>query len=125
MWTVGLIQQARSFKDEFLENPLIGRIFGISNDYIWIKRVIGLPEDKLEFVNGNIYRNGHLLNEKYIKEEMRHSFDTIIVPENQVFVMGDNRNSSSDSRQVGPLPLEKVRGKVLIRYFPLNRIGIF
>lgn len=118
-------KRARTLKDEFLETPLLAKIFSINNDHIWIKRVIGLPGDTIAFQDGKIFRNGVLIKEEYIKEEMAHPFETAKVPENCVFVMGDNRNNSSDSRQCGPYPIVNVQGKVVLRYFPLNKLCKF
>lgn len=91
----------------------------------WIKRVIGEAGDTIEFKDGRVYRNGTELVEIYIKEEMVVPFETIVVPENYIFVMGDNRNGSKDSRDIGPIPKENVLGKVLLRYYPLNKINNF
>lgn len=83
---------------------------------IWVKRVIGKPGDKLEFHDGHVYRNGEKLDEPYINEPMEFSMDgSYTVPEGDVFVMGDNRNHSSDSRFIGPVPIDHVLGKVCLQ----------
>lgn len=115
----------RTIIDHFYENPLIAKILQNENNYIWVKRIIGLPGDVLEYRDGNIYRNRTLIEEKYIKEEMNFAFETVSVPEHHVFVMGDNRNESRDSRQAGPVPLENVVGKVLLRYYPFDSISSY
>lgn len=81
----------------------------------WVKRVIGLPGDTLEFKDGHVWRNGKELEEPYTKEPtMNYSQTaTVVVPEGYVFVMGDNRNHSSDSRFIGPVPIKNVIGKVV------------
>jgi len=81
---------------------------------VWVKRIIGKAGDKLEFHDGHVYRNGEALQEPYINGTMEYSQkNTITVPEGYVFVMGDNRNHSSDSRFIGPVPVDHVLGKVV------------
>lgn len=83
---------------------------------IWIKRVIGKSGDVLEFKNGHVYRNGQMLNEPYISEEMKYTIPVpYTIPENTVFVMGDNRNHSVDSRYIGPVPIDHVLGIVIFK----------
>lgn len=84
---------------------------------VWVKRVIGKGGDQLAFHDGYVYRNGEKLDEPYINEPMEFSMDgTYTVPEGTVFVMGDNRNHSSDSRFIGPVPIDHVLGKVAIQF---------
>ena len=118
------VTRTRTLKDEFIDNAIISRIIGRSNENFYIKRVIGLPGDTLEYRDGKVYRNGELLEEDYILEEMSVPFETITVPEDHVYVMGDNRNFSKDSRSLGPIPLENVRGEVMVRIYPFNRISV-
>jgi signal peptidase I len=82
-----------------------------------IKRVIGLPGDKVSIQNGVVSVNGQALDEPYIKAAPLYSGEWL-VPENQLFVLGDNRNDSSDSHAWGYLPLEKVVGKAVVIYWP-------
>jgi signal peptidase I len=107
-------QRPRTIKDDFFENPLIYLITGKSEEFMYVKRVIGKPGDTLEFKDNKVYRNGQELEETYIKESMIVQGDhTYTIPENHVFVMGDNRNNSKDSRHIGPVPLDHVLGKKL------------
>lgn len=80
---------------------------------VWVKRVIGREGDVLEFKDGAVWRNGEKLDEPYINEPMEFSMDgSYTVPDGTVFVMGDNRNHSSDSRFIGPVPVDHVLGRV-------------
>lgn len=83
----------------------------------YIKRVIGLPGDEVHIADGNVYINGNLLSEPYLTVTTSRGGDWK-VPENALFVMGDNRNNSSDSRAWGMVPMENVIGKALLVYWP-------
>jgi|LSQX01.2.fsa_nt_gb signal peptidase I len=117
----------RTFKNKLLENPVVSGLVTRqrNNRHLWIKRVIGKAGDKIEFKDGHLYRNDVLIVEDYLKEGMRESLSAITVPEDHVFVMGDNRNVSLDSRHVGPLPARNIVGKVFVRIFPFNKINTF
>ena len=84
-----------------------------------VKRVIGLPGDELVFKDCKLYRNGELLEEDYIKEAMiDQPNQTIIIPEGKVYVLGDNRNYSVDSRHFGYIDIDDhIVGKVLFKLF--------
>jgi signal peptidase I len=90
-----------------------------------IKRVIGLPGETIEFRDGQIYVDGELLDEPFIAQEVQSDRNrTITVPPLHVFVMGDNRNHSNDSRSFGPVPIENIVGRAWISYWPVEDIGL-
>lgn len=94
----------------------------------YIKRVIGLPGDRIVIEDGKVYINDEELEESYLQSgvvtDMGKGFCTdLVVPENTVFVMGDNRTQSTDSRCFGCIPLEKIESKVWIRIWPFNVFG--
>ncbi len=82
-----------------------------------IKRVIGLPGDEVYITNKQVFINGHLLDEPYIAEAPNY-FGTWRIPENSLFVLGDNRNASFDSHDWGTVPMQNVIGKALVIYWP-------
>lgn len=89
----------------------------------YIKRVIGLPNDSIHIEGGKVYVNGLELVEPYLTEPTNRGGDWV-VPENHLFVMGDNRNSSSDSRTWGTVPMENVIGRAEIVYWPPDKWGL-
>ena len=107
-----------------LENPS-------DKNQVFIKRVVGLPGEKVKLLNGKVYLNNEALEEKYLPEDLSspgESFlkegEEVIVPENNYFVMGDNRSNSSDSREWGFLQKDLVVGQALLRYWPVNKAGL-
>lgn len=90
-----------------------------------VKRVIGLPGDKVEIKNFKLYVNDSEIKEDYILEPMDSDMEPIIVPEKTVFCMGDNRNVSQDSRSpsVGPVPYSDILGRGVFIVWPLDRIS--
>ena len=88
----------------------------------YIKRVIGLPGEKIRIDNGKVFVNGALVKENYLKEKTMQGGNWQI-PEDAVFVMGDNRNNSSDSRVWGMVPLDNIIGKGVFIYWPPDKWG--
>ena len=98
------------------------------NKISYIKRVIGLPGDHVVIKDGKVYINDIELEEDYlvsgvVTDSGRGNCTDLIVPENSVFAMGDNRSQSTDCRSFGCIPLEKIESKVWIRIWPLNKFG--
>lgn len=91
----------------------------------YIKRVIGLPGDTVEIVDGAVKVNGRTIAEPYVPPEYqdRGSMPKIVVPEDQYFVLGDHRSSSNDSRSWGTVHRKYIYGKAVFVYWPLERIG--
>ena len=94
----------------------------------YIKRVIGLPGEHIEIKEGKVYINGEEQEEKYIQDGVitdvsDHGIKDFTVPDNYVFAMGDNRNHSTDCREFGCIPLEKIESTVALRIWPLNVFG--
>ena len=89
----------------------------------YIKRVIGLPGDEVEVKNNAVYVNGQLLDESYLKVTTNY-IGTWRVPEGQLFVLGDNRNNSSDSHDWGTVPMDYVVGKAILVYWPPPAWGL-
>ncbi len=90
----------------------------------FIKRVVALENDVVEVADGVLYLNGIPQNEPFIKEPIDADFPAYRVPKGHVFVMGDNRNNSDDSRYWGPLPLENIVGKAFVIFWPVSRMGL-
>ena len=93
-----------------------------------VKRVIGLPGDTVEVKEGKIFINGTALDESsYWKDEIIGEMDPVLVPARNVFVIGDNRNGSKDSRNpsVGSIPYSKVVGRVVAVVYPFDELEVF
>lgn len=89
----------------------------------YIKRIIGLSGDSIRIYDGKVYVNDQLMVEPYIASATHQGGDWI-VPENSLFVMGDNRNNSSDSRSWGMVPMNNVIGKAEVVYWPPDKWGM-
>ncbi len=100
-------------------------------DIDFIKRIIGLPGDRVKLADNHFYINGQRLDESYISPTLYtyngsylREGQEIVVPEDNYFVSGDNRPRSSDSREWGPINKTSIIGKSQLRYWPLNRFGV-
>ncbi len=97
----------------------------------FIKRIIGLPGEKIKVDGGRVYINGKLLKEPYLSPilttdegDFLREGQEFLVPEGQYIVFGDNRPHSSDSRSWGPITKKSISGRAWIIYWPLNKMGI-
>lgn len=108
------LNRTRTVRDDLVE-PVLKWV--TPPGYIFVKRVVGRPGDTLEFRSGRIFRNGVLLEEPYLKETQGHDADRkLTVPDGHVFVMGDNRNNSLDSRRIGSVPLDHCLGQIFAKF---------
>lgn len=100
---------------------VLARFPGSSGNYI--KRVVALGGERILVNDGSVYINGKKLDEPYIAEPIQYSMDELTVPAGSVFLMGDNRNDSTDSHvsYVGPIPLSDVEGRAYLLVWPLGK----
>lgn len=93
---------------------------------LFIKRVIGLPGETVEMKDGKVYINGKALIEPYLAEPLDYTFGPVVVPQNSLLVLGDNRNYSFDSHKWVPawLTRDRVKGKAFMVYWPLNHLHL-
>ncbi len=90
---------------------------------VFIKRVIGLPGDRVRITRGTVYIDGTPLAEPYVRYADRRSFPEVTVPPGNVFVLGDNRANSEDSRFFGPVPDRDLMGRAVAGIWPLAAVG--
>jgi signal peptidase I len=97
---------------------------GEGDDQKLIKRVVALPGDEIEVRNGTLLVNGEEQEEPYLNRGLpfNGSYQPTEIPEGEVFVMGDNRANSADSRVFGPLPVENIEGEAFMRFWPVSEI---
>jgi len=118
----------------YFSEPAVGDIIVLKapdrDDADYIKRVLGVAGDKILIKDGLVYRNDELIEEEYIGDA-EYTYgeyvegETIIIPENQVLVVGDNRikGASKDGRYFGPIDVSLVKSKAVIRYYPFDKFG--
>ncbi len=96
---------------------------GYDSDQAFIKRVIGKGENTIAVQDGNVYVNGEALSEPYILQPPNYKLPLLKIPEEKLFVLGDNRNNSNDSHVWGFLPEDKIIGRAVFRFWPPDRVG--
>jgi signal peptidase I len=133
----GLSDNERIFINKFTYKLNLGDIHRGDTVVFWypadttksyIKRVIGLPGDRIRIAHGRVYLNGSALVEDYVAEQHRdpsswNNGREVAVPAGDYFVLGDHRNSSSDSRAWGWVPRDNIYGKAVFVYWPLAKMG--
>jgi signal peptidase I len=133
----GLSDNERIFINKFTYKLNLGEVKRGDTVVFWyprdttksyIKRVIGLPGDRIRIVMGQVYVNGVPLKEDYVADASRDPSTwsggkEVTVPPNDYFVLGDHRNQSSDSRAWGYVPRENIYGKAVFVYWPLDKMG--
>ena len=113
-------------------NPIVrfftglGQAIGIAppSERDFIKRVVGVPGDLLDCRNEHLYRNGRALSEPYLAPDTPTDCRAVTVPAGKIYVMGDNRTNSQDSRVFGPVDRSTVVGRAFVRIWPLTRLGV-
>lgn len=97
----------------------------------FIKRIVGIPSDRLKIQNGRVYLNGEVLKEAYLNPSVTtlpaaflKEGQEVIIPEKRYIVVGDNRLASSDSREWGFITRDEIIGQTFFRYWPINSIGL-
>lgn len=95
----------------------------------YIKRLVGLPGDKIEVKNQNVYVNSQKINEPYLTSNDQTKAATqdfsLMLREGEYFVLGDNRNHSRDSREIGPIPYSSIVSRIWVRLLPVDNISAF
>lgn len=124
--------------DKISYNPLVTDVLGVGGpqrgDVIvfeppnrpgedYVKRIIGLPGETVEIRRGQVFINGEPLAEPFQPRTGSYTMPPRVVPEGQVFVLGDNRNNSNDSHNWGPLPIENIVGRAWLSYWPPDQWG--
>lgn len=96
-------------------------VIDVPNDH-WIKRVIALPGEKIKCVDHIVYVNDEAIKEEYTKG-LTGDFEEVTLKDGEFFVMGDNRENSTDSRMIGSITIDQIRGKTNFVLFPFNKFG--
>ena len=130
-----LVDQERIFINKFVYRfglADIGRgdtvVFWFPRDpsKSYIKRIIGVPGDKVQVADGTVIVNGRVMQEPYVPDEYRDhvSMPNTTVPPDEYFVLGDHRSTSNDSRTWGMVPRHYIYGKAVFVYWPIDRLGL-
>ena len=105
-------------------------VVNMPNEYL-IKRVIGLPGDDVDIIDNQLYINGEVYKEDYLDDDLNYDDFSLqdlgyaTIPEDYYLVLGDNREDSIDSREIGLISKDEINGKIVLRIWPINKISIF
>ncbi len=119
-----LIEPWSYMVDDVARGDIIVLRYPLDPSVDYIKRVIGIAGDEIYICNGKVWINGELADEPYVAFEGIEAPSFFVVREGFLFVLGDNRPRSSDSREFGLVPLENIRGRVDLRLWPPTRAGL-
>lgn len=106
-------------------------VFHVDNRIDYIKRIIGLPGEEIAYRNNTLYVNGEPVEEPFAVHSQTKNFTLKemigqnTVPEGSVFVLGDNRMNSTDSRMIGAIPIDQIVGEVNVKYWPLTDLSFY
>lgn len=109
---------------DYERKDIIAFKFPENEEETYLKRVIGLPGERVKVTEGQVLIDGKAIEEPYIQEAPLYEYEEVTVPEGHYFVLGDNRNNSYDSSYFGFVKEEKIRGKVIVRLLPITRFEI-
>lgn len=113
------------FQDIVVFEPTDSTKIEVGRDDDMLKRVIGLPGDVVQVTGSQLYINGQAIEEPYLAETMLYEFGPVTVPEDNVLLLGDNRNASFDAHMWSNpfVPMDNVKGKAFFLYWPVNQFG--
>lgn len=120
--TCGVDSPADRAEDQACPRPTRGK-----SETNFIKRIVGMPGDRLKVLDGRVYINGRRQNERFIRPDAGCPIcnlpGEITIPADHFFMMGDNRGESADSREWGPIPRDNIIGRAFFTYWPPGRVG--
>lgn len=111
--------------DDIQRGDVVVFRFPLDPSKSYIKRVLGLPGDRVQVTRGQVFVNGEAVEEPYVPAAYRDrsSHPALELPADHFYVLGDHRNTSNDSRTWGPVPRDYITGKAVFAYWPLDRFG--
>ena len=98
-------------------------VFNVSSEKELVKRVIGLPNEEIEYKDNKLYVNGIYIEEEFLDNDAITSDFKVILKDNEYYCLGDNRTNSNDSRFYGPINKDSIVSSHIFRFYPFNRIG--